>query len=112
MQSLWLQPAGNILAGRIALGWLAATALWLSLERPLVAATQIHNQSATPATISFLATDPDSPTLSVPVTVSFRTTGANTTRTWQLDVQATSGANMASCPNAIPVSQIQVSCVS
>ena len=85
---------------------------WQAAVQPLFAATKIHNSSATPVTVTFLGIDPDSPTLTVPVTISFRTTGGSTAQSWSLSVQATSGANMANCPSTIPISKIQVSCVS
>ena len=90
---------------------LCATSAVLAEQRA-AAATQIHNQAATPATITFTGTDPDSPNLTVPVTVSFRTTSGSNSKTWSISVQATSGANMNSCPSTIPINKIQVSCVS
>src|ERR1051326_2183620 len=80
--------------------------------QPALAATQIHNISLTPATITFLGTDPDSPTITVPVAAFFRTTAGSTSRGWTLSVQATSGNNMATCPSTIPISKVQVSCTS
>jgi hypothetical protein len=84
----------------------------LALPAPLRGATKVHNEAVSPATITFLGTDPDSPTLTVPVTVFFRTTGGRLTNSWRLSVQAASGSNMLNCPNSIPVDKIQVSCVS
>ena len=84
----------------------------LVFEQPLRAATKIHNESASPLTITFLGTDPDSPTLTVPVTFFFRTTGGKLNNNWSLRVQATSGPNMINCPSTIPVDKIRVSCAS
>jgi hypothetical protein len=100
------------LSRRSTVGVLLISLLWQAFERPALAATQIHNQTVSPVTITFLGNDPDSPTLTVPVTVTFRTTAGANNKTWQLDLQATSGANMASCPSTIPVSKVQVSCTS
>ncbi len=95
--------------------WLALLMVWLAHAlAPLAhAATQIHSVSVTPAAITFLANDPDLAFVpgNVSGTIAFRTTGGATTRTWRVDVQATTG-NLASCPSTIPVSRIQVSCVS
>jgi hypothetical protein len=82
------------------------------MQRPLLAATQIHNQTVAPAALTFFATDPDVPVLTVPATVTFRTTAGQTTKAWQINVQATSGANMINCPNPIPINQIQARCIS
>lgn len=98
--------------GQIAAAVVLLGIAWLALEQPLLAVTKIHNVSASPLTITFLGTDPDSPTLTVPVTVFFRTTGGKLTNNWSLSVQATSGPNMINCPSTIPVGTIQVSCVS
>ncbi|MBI4480949.1 MAG: hypothetical protein HY651_13090 [Acidobacteria bacterium] len=95
------------------LAWLVVTGWWWQAAvPPLFAATRIHDSSATPVTVTFLGIDPDSPTLTVPVTISFRTTGGSTAQSWSLSVQATSGANMTNCPSTIPINKIQVSCVS
>jgi len=112
MQSGRLQSVAIKHRWRLAAGLFLAGALWQVMERTAYSGTQIHSILATPATITFLATDPDSPTLTVPVTVQFRTTGGSNTKAWQLDLQATSGANMVGCPSAIPINKIQVSCVS
>ena len=94
---------------------MAAVALlgiaWLAFSQAVCAATKIHNEVITPATITFLGTDPDSPTLTVPVTVAFRTTGGQVTNNWSLSVQAASGPNMINCPSTIPIDKIEVSCV-
>ena len=85
---------------------------WQSLGRPALAATQIHQQAVSPTTITFTGTDPDSPNLTVPVSLTFRTTAGANNLTWQAAVQATSGANLVGCPNTIPIGKIQVSCSS
>src|SRR3990170_3928452 len=105
-----LQFGSNFFVSRIAAAMLLSGVSWLALQQPLFAATKIHNESASPLTITLLGTDPDSPTLTVPVTINFRTTGGNLNNAWSLSVQATSGANMINCPSSIPVDKITVSC--
>ena len=112
MTAKWLQPVNESVSKRIATAVLLYVFVWQAMESPLLAATQIHNQSVTPLALTFLATDPDVPVLTVPATISFRTTGGNNTRTWSLSVQATSGANMINCPNPIPISAVQARCIS
>lgn len=74
-------------------------------------ATNIQIPSATPATITFTASDPDNPSVagSSSATISFRTTGGNSTSTWRVEVQAAS-ANFFSCPNAVPATRVIVNC--
>jgi hypothetical protein len=73
----------------------------------------IQVPTATPATITFTANDPDNPAVggSVSATISFRVTGGATARTWNVQVQATS-ANFSSCPSSVPVSQVTATCAS
>ena len=85
---------------------------WLATEPRLLAATKVHNESATPVTITLVGADPDSPTLTVPVTIFFRTTGGRVGNSWSLSVQSASGPTMLNCPTPIPIDKIQVSCVS
>jgi len=97
------------------LSWsLVFVLVWQAFTLPVLAATQIHNISVTPATILFAANDPDTPTVpgNVSATINFRTTGGNNLRNWRVDVQAAGGGNLANCPRSIPVSQIRVTCVS
>jgi hypothetical protein len=112
MTTTWLKPIDRSVTNRIAAGVLLYIFVWHAMELPLLAATQIHNQSVTPSALTFLATDPDVPVLTVPATITFRTTAGQTTKTWALNVQASSGANMINCPNPIPVSAVQVRCIS
>ncbi|MBI2819383.1 MAG: hypothetical protein HYX73_05325 [Acidobacteria bacterium] len=107
-----LQFGPKFLGGQIAAAVVLLGIAWLTFEQPLFAVTKIHSVSASPLTITFLGTDPDSPTLTVPATILFRTTGGSTARSWSLSVQAASGPNMINCPSTIPVDKIQVSCVS
>ena len=107
-----LQFGFGLCVSRIASGIVLGSFFWVVLEQPVLAATKIHNESASPLTITLLGTDPDSPTLTVPVTINFRTTGGNLNNAWSLSVQATSGANMINCPSSIPVDKITVSCAS
>ena len=107
-----LQFGPNCYRGRIAAAIVLLGMNWLVFASPLRAATKIHNESATPITLTFLGADPDSPTLSVPVTIFFRTTGGGVNNNWSLSVQAASGPNMINCPSTIPIDTIQVSCVS
>jgi len=106
------KSGGKFHLGRMIVFAALASGGWLLSAQPLLAATKIHNQTTTPLTLTFIGADPDTPVLSVPVTVFFRTTGAKVNGTWSLSVQAVSGPNMINCPNAIPVESIRVSCVS
>ena len=107
-----LHSGPNCIAGQGAAVWALCVIAGLALPQPLLAATKIHNELASPVTIIFLGTDPDSPTLTVPVTIYFRTTGGQTNNNWRISLQAASGPNMMNCPSTIPVDRIQVSCVS
>lgn len=94
-------------------GFILLMAIWLGLSIEGRAATRIHSPAATPLTITFSANDPDNPTVAgnSAATITFTTTSGSNTNAWQVQVQATS-ANFASCPNALPVSKVTVTCVS
>ena len=114
MKSRFSTPLRNRVWFRL-LSWsLVSVLVWQAFTLPVLAATQIHTISATPATILFAANDPDIPTVpgNVSATIAFRTTGGDLARNWRVDVQAAGGANLANCPRAIPVSRIRVTCVS
>jgi len=80
---------------------------------PALAATQIHNPSATPSTISFVASDPDNPLVmgNASASISFRTTGGGFPRIWWVQIAALGSGVFANCPNSVPVSNVLVTCV-
>ncbi len=103
----------NLSQSRIVSSSLTFLIFWQCMTLPAFAATRIHNEAATPATIMFIASDPDLPTPgSVSATIDFRTTGGRNDRNWRVDMQATSGPNMTNCPNTIPISEVLVTCTS
>jgi hypothetical protein len=69
----------------------------------------VTNMTATPATISFQATDPDSPSVSgsSPGSVTWKATGI-IPASWSLTVQAPA-ATFPGCPT-VPVSAVRVTC--
>lgn len=107
-----LQFGQNSSAGRTAATGVLIAMYFAVFAAPLPAATKVHNQSASPMSITLIGADPDSPTLTVPVTISFRTTGGRLSNNWSLSVQAASGPNMTNCPSSIPIDKVQVSCTS
>jgi len=74
--------------------------------------TTISSQAVAPATISFTATDPDLGSFpgSSAATVSWKTSGGATARTWALTVAA-SAANFTSCAT-VPASAVTATCSS
>ncbi|HUP05291.1 MAG TPA: hypothetical protein VMU19_14940 [Bryobacteraceae bacterium] len=74
--------------------------------------TTTSHMSASPASITFTSTDPDSGAVSgsSTATVTWRVSGGATTRNWTLSLQA-SAVNMTNCSN-VPVSAVKVTCAS
>jgi hypothetical protein len=72
--------------------------------------TTMSAVSATPSTISFTATDPDSGAVSgsSAATISWTTTGGSPSQTWTLTVQAAS-SSFASC-STVPASAVTATC--
>jgi len=79
-------------------------------ERVLPMATTLSAVTASPATISFTATDPDAGPYagSSSATVSWSTSGGSVGSTWTLKVQA-SAATFASC-GTVPTSAVKATC--
>jgi len=79
-------------------------------ERVLPMATTLSAISASPATISFTATDPDLGPFAgnSSATVSWSTSGGSAGSTWTLKVQA-SAATFASC-GTVPTSAVKATC--
>jgi hypothetical protein len=76
------------------------------------AEANIKNASVTPQPLQFLATDPDvgSVPAAAPATVSWQITGAHTTGTWKLSVNAAASA-FSGC-GTVPISAVTVRCAS
>jgi hypothetical protein len=93
------------------LGFLLLLSAWQAFSATGLAATVIASKSATPATITFYANNPDSPSVTgnATATITFTTNGGSYARTWNVRVQATS-ANFASCPSTVPISRVAVTC--
>ena len=73
--------------------------------------TRIRSLVVSPATIGFLATDPDVGSVGEPhATVTWRLQGGNTSRNWALLVQA-NASSLSGC-SGVPASAITVACSS
>ena len=76
-------------------------------------ATANFSVYASPSSISFAATNPDSPTVagSATTTVSWTTTSTPANDPWKLQVSSTS-SSFSNCATAIPASAVTITCTS